>query len=90
MKDSNQEVQDRITLIFSAFLELGSVGKVIRSLRDRALTVPRRDRFGDVVWRVPTASMLTGMLKNPAYAGAAPGPVTPGMRMVRLSRGAGR
>lgn len=70
MKDSNQEVQDRITLIFSAFLELGSVGKVIRSLRDRALTVPRRDRFGDIVWRVPTASMLTGMLKNPAYAGA--------------------
>ncbi len=70
MKASNQEVQDRITLIFSAFLELGSVGKVIRSLRDRALTVPRRDRFGDVVWRVPTASMLTGMLKNPAYAGA--------------------
>src|ERR1700755_2563346 len=33
-KDSNQEVQDRIALIFSAFLELGSVGKVIRSLRD--------------------------------------------------------
>lgn len=69
-KDSNQEVQDRIALIFSAFLELGSVGKVIRSLRDRLLTVPRRDRFGDIVWRVPTASMLTGILKNPAYAGA--------------------
>ncbi len=31
MKASIQEVQDRITLIFSAFLELGSVGKVIRS-----------------------------------------------------------
>ncbi|MER9319076.1 recombinase family protein [Mesorhizobium sp. M0659] len=38
MKDSNQEVQDRIALIFSAFWELGTVGKVIRSLRDRALT----------------------------------------------------
>ncbi|RUX76266.1 recombinase family protein, partial [Mesorhizobium sp. M2A.F.Ca.ET.040.01.1.1] len=70
MKDSNQEVQDRIALIFSAFWELGTVGKVIRSLRDRALTIPRRNRFGDVVWRVPTASMLAGMLKNPAYAGA--------------------
>ncbi|WP_292242043.1 recombinase family protein [Mesorhizobium sp.] len=43
---------------------------MIRSLRDRALTIPRRNRFGDVVWRVPTASMLAGMLKNPAYAGA--------------------
>ncbi|WP_319946049.1 recombinase family protein [Mesorhizobium sp. AR07] len=70
MKDSNQEVQDRIALIFSAFWELGTVGKVIRSLRDRALTIPRRNRFGDVVWRVPTANMLAGMLKNPAYAGA--------------------
>ncbi|TIU16586.1 MAG: recombinase family protein, partial [Mesorhizobium sp.] len=70
MKDSNQEVQDRIALIFSAFWELGTVGKVIRSLRDRALTIPRRNRFGDVVWRVPTASMLAGILKNPAYAGA--------------------
>ncbi|WP_258579864.1 recombinase family protein, partial [Rhizobium favelukesii] len=43
---------------------------MIRSLRDRALTVPRRNRFGDIVWRVPTAGMLAGILKNPAYAGA--------------------
>ena len=65
-----QEVQERLSLVFVTFLELGSVGKVIRSFRDRALAIPRRDRFGDVVWRVPTASMLTGILKNPAYAGA--------------------
>jgi DNA invertase Pin-like site-specific DNA recombinase len=69
-KDPNCEVQERLSLVFVTFLELGSVGKVIRSFRDRALTIPRRDRFGDVVWRAPTASMLTGILKNPAYAGA--------------------
>ena len=69
-KDPNQEVQERLSLVFGSFLELGSVGKVIRLFRDRALTVPRRNRFGDVVWRAPTASMLGGMLKNPAYAGA--------------------
>lgn len=69
-KDPNCEVQERLSLVFVTFLELGSVGKVIRSFRDRALAIPRRDRFGDVVWRVPTASMLTGILKNPAYAGA--------------------
>ena len=69
-KDPNCEVQERLSLIFVTFLELGSVGKVIRSFRNRALTIPRRDRFGDVVWRAPTASMLTGILKNPAYAGA--------------------
>jgi DNA invertase Pin-like site-specific DNA recombinase len=70
MKDPSQEVQDRLSLVFATFLELGSVGKLIRSFRDRGLTVPRRDRFGDIVWRTPTASMLTGILKNPAYAGA--------------------
>jgi DNA invertase Pin-like site-specific DNA recombinase len=69
-KDSNLEVQQRIALVFATFLELGSVGKVIRSLRDHALTVPRRARFSDIAWRKPTASMLLGILKNPAYAGA--------------------
>jgi hypothetical protein len=46
------------------------VGKTIRMFRNRALSVPRRDRFGDVAWRQPSVSMLTGILKNPAYAGA--------------------
>ncbi|MGF6980012.1 DNA invertase Pin-like site-specific DNA recombinase [Paraburkholderia sp. JPY465] len=69
-KDPNQEVQDRVSLIFTTFLDLGSVGKVMRRFRDHALTLPRRDRFGDVVWRAPTAGMLTATLKNPAYAGA--------------------
>ena len=69
-KDPSQEVQDRLSLVFATFLELGSVGKLVRSFRDRELTVPRRDRFGDIAWRTPTASMLAGILKNPAYAGA--------------------
>ena len=69
-KDASREVQERIALVFAKFLELGSVGKVMRCFRDRALTVPRRDRFGDIVWRIPSASMLAGILKNPAYAGA--------------------
>jgi DNA invertase Pin-like site-specific DNA recombinase len=69
-KDPNQEVQDRVSLIFTTFLGLGSVGKVMRRFRDHALTLPRRDRFGDIVWRAPTASMLMAILKNPAYAGA--------------------
>jgi DNA invertase Pin-like site-specific DNA recombinase len=70
MKDPSREVQDRIAMVFSSFLELGSVSKVIRSFRDRGLTVPRRNRFGDIAWRAPTANMLAGVLKNPAYAGA--------------------
>jgi DNA invertase Pin-like site-specific DNA recombinase len=69
-KDPSCEVQERILLVFTTFLEVGSVGKVIRSFRDHALALPRRDRFGDVAWRMPTASMISGILKNPAYAGA--------------------
>src|SRR5690348_17317342 len=66
-KHPDQEVQERLSLVFTSFLELGSVGKVIRSFREHAITVPRRDRFGEVVWRTPTASVLLGVLKNPAY-----------------------
>ncbi len=70
LKTPNQEAQQRISMAFTLFLELGSVGKVMRAFRDRALTVPRRDRFGDIVWRSPTTGMLMAILKNPAYAGA--------------------
>ncbi|MFL4997391.1 MAG: recombinase family protein [Microvirga sp.] len=69
-KHPDCEVQERIGLVFSAFLELGSVGKVIRWFRDRGLTLPRLDRFGEVVWRTPSEGMIAGILKNPAYAGA--------------------
>jgi DNA invertase Pin-like site-specific DNA recombinase len=70
MKHPDREVQERIGLVFSSFLELGSVGKVLRSFRSRGLAVPRLDRFGEVLWRTPTDSMISAILKNPAYAGA--------------------
>ena len=35
-----------------------------------SLFVPRRDTFGDVVWRRPTVSSVGAILKNPAYAGS--------------------
>ena len=45
-KHPDREVQERISLVFATFLELGSVGKVLRSLRGRTFAVPRLDRFG--------------------------------------------
>jgi hypothetical protein len=70
VKDPDRAVQERIGLVFASFLELGSVGKVLRAFRAHALTVPRRDRFGEVSWRTPTDGMISAILKNPAYAGA--------------------
>lgn len=70
LKDPNLEVQDRIELIFSSFLRLKSACQVLRFLNHKTLLIPRRDDFGDVVWKKPTAAAILAILKNPAYAGA--------------------
>ena len=69
-KDPNREVQDRIALVFATFQRLRSASKVLQFLTGQGLALPRRDRFGDVVWRPPTVAAILAMLKNPAYAGA--------------------
>jgi len=69
-KDPNLEVQDRIALVFQAFLRLKTASKVLRFFNEQELQLPRRDRFDDVVWKKPTVSAILEILKNPAYAGA--------------------
>jgi len=69
-KDPNREVQDRLQLVFATFQEVRSASKVLQWFTTDDLTLPRRDRFGDVVWKRPTVPAILGILKNPAYAGA--------------------
>jgi len=69
-KNPNQEVQSRLELIFATFLQVKSACKVLRFFKDQALLIPRKDRFGDVVWKNPSVSVILTVLKNPAYAGA--------------------
>lgn len=69
-KDPNQEVQDRIELIFNSFLKVKSASKVLRLFNDQGLLIPRRDRFSDLVWKKPSVAAILDILKNPAYAGA--------------------
>jgi DNA invertase Pin-like site-specific DNA recombinase len=69
-KDPNSEVQERINLVFTTFLQYKSACKVLRFFNDHDLLLPRRDRFGDVVWKKPTVAAILFILKNPAYAGA--------------------
>jgi DNA invertase Pin-like site-specific DNA recombinase len=69
-KDPHREVQDRLDLIFTTFLRVRSANKVLQFLNTHELCLPRRDRFGDVVWKKPTVAALLQILKNPAYAGA--------------------
>jgi hypothetical protein len=69
-KEPNREVHDRLELIFTTFLRLRSASKVLQFLNMHHLCLPRRDRFGDVVWKKPTVAAILQILKNPAYAGA--------------------
>jgi DNA invertase Pin-like site-specific DNA recombinase len=70
VKNPDREVQARVALVFSTFLEKRSTGKVLRSFVAGGLTLPRRDRYGDAVWRPPTGHAIRAILTNPAYAGA--------------------
>ncbi len=69
-KDPNQEIQDRLNVIFTTFLRLRSASKVLGFLNAHDLGIPRRDRYGDVIWKKPTGAAILQILKNPAYAGA--------------------
>jgi DNA invertase Pin-like site-specific DNA recombinase len=70
LKHPDQEVQARLTLVFTAFLRVKAACQVVRFFNDHALLLPRRDRFGDLIWRRPTVPAILAILKNPAYAGA--------------------
>jgi DNA invertase Pin-like site-specific DNA recombinase len=69
-KEPNLEVQQRLELIFSTFLQQRSASKVLQFLNAHQLLLPRHDRFGDIRWRQPTVAAVLAILKNPAYAGA--------------------
>jgi DNA invertase Pin-like site-specific DNA recombinase len=69
VKDPNREVQDRIALVFTTFLQVRSASKVLQAFHQQSLALPRRDRFGDVAWRPPRVAAILAILKNPAYAG---------------------
>jgi DNA invertase Pin-like site-specific DNA recombinase len=69
-KDPHQEVRSRIDLVFASFHEHRSTTKVVRFLRQHRLRLPRRNRWGEIVWRWPTTSSVAAVLQNPAYAGA--------------------
>lgn len=69
-KEPNQEVQDRIDLVFQTFLQTKAASQVVRKLNEQELLIPRRNRFKDIIWRKPTVASILSILKNPAYAGA--------------------
>ena len=70
LKIPDLEVQARLDLIFSTFLQIGSASKTLAHFNRNGLKLPRRGRFGQTCWRSPTIAAILEVLKNPAYAGA--------------------
>ena len=70
----DEEVQERLRLVFAKFRELRSAKAVMRYLRRNNLLLPVRPLHGpgphDVVWRAADSARVIHILKNPAYAGA--------------------
>src|SRR2546425_6049547 len=69
-KIPNQEAQARLSLVFETFLQCRSASRVVAEFNRHALLLPRRDRFGDLVWKAPRVASVLSILKHPAYAGA--------------------
>jgi hypothetical protein len=54
LKTPDLEVQARLDLIFSTFLQVGSAAKTLTHFNRNSLKLPRRGRFGQTCWRSPT------------------------------------
>ena len=68
-KDPDQEIQARTALVFATFLGVRTAMATVRALQARGLTLPRRDRHGDIRWRPTMLMAVVGMLRNRADAG---------------------
>lgn len=69
-KIPNQEAQARLALVFETFLPCRSASKVVDVCKRSDLLLPRRDRFGALVWKAPRVAAVLSILKHPASAGA--------------------
>jgi DNA invertase Pin-like site-specific DNA recombinase len=74
VKDPDEQVRQVIELVFAKFEELGSCQKVLRFFKHNNILLPRHQtsgfRWGELLWKKPSAAAVYEMLCNPAYAGA--------------------
>lgn len=74
LKHPDERVRGAIALVFERFRLLGTVSKVLKSLREDGVLLPRLRRggphAGELVWARPATASIYSILCNPAYAGA--------------------
>jgi DNA invertase Pin-like site-specific DNA recombinase len=73
-RDPDEQAQQVIRLTLDQFAALGSIGGVMRHLRQHEILLPWRPisgpRRGQLHWRRPHRETLRQLVGNPAYAGA--------------------
>lgn len=72
-KEPDRRVQEVIQLVFVRYEELGSVNKVVRSMRRDGLTFPSPStgkHGSSLAWRPARLRPIVALLRNPFYAGA--------------------
>lgn len=73
VKDPDVRVQDAIALVFRKFRETGSARQAFRWFRDCEVELPvNKSRGGRhvIVFQLPRLCFVTGIIRNPIYAGA--------------------
>ena len=74
VKHPDGHVRGAIELVFERFGSLGTIPKVLKSLREDEILLPRLRRrglhIGELRWTRPTTASIYSILRNPAYAGA--------------------
>jgi DNA invertase Pin-like site-specific DNA recombinase len=76
VKDPDQRVQEAIALVFRKFRQMSSIRQLFKWFHDEGIELPV-NKFSQIVrgkrgveWQLPTLSFLSGILRNPFYAGA--------------------
>lgn len=74
IKDSDEQAQATIEMVFDLFKRYGTLNAVLRNLVKNSIQMPRRERCGpskgELKWVRPNRPTLSNMLRNPIYAGA--------------------
>ena len=68
IKDPDERVREAVGRLFDLYPKLGSLGKVVKHLRNEGLPFPRR-RGATVTWGPIDLARLHSILKNPGYTG---------------------